>query len=394
MGYSYAAILNHNNRRNKSGKHSIFIRVTVDRKSKYFNLDERIDERFWTGKENRWIKDTHPFAFELNALIKKKLYIIEKYEHRQKLFDNGITLQGISDHFYKKASPNLFNEYVAEFMKTVKGKSPNTLKKYRTFVKYLDEFSPRIGFGQLNEVLFQSFAAWLQEKKDLIGVTVYKYFDPFKVIVKQAVKDGYLEKNPFQYADLAVKATRGKRVYLEIEEITKLKNAEIPSDRQDLCETRDHWLFCFYAAFYYSDLRGLKWENVKNTEFGYCIIAERYKNENSFVAPVHKFPLATQILEKQKGKDSEYVFPGVISEQKYNDKLKDLAVCAGINKKLMNKTARHSAIQFWEAQGLETQHVAKMAGHTKESTTKEYYGLTARDINSRVSRFDFSKIDI
>ncbi len=60
----------------------------------------------------------------------------------------------------------------------------------------------------------------------------------------------------------------------------------------------------------------------------------------------------------------------------------------------MNKTARHSSIQFWEAQGLETQHMAKMAGHTKESTTKEYYELSVRDINSRVAKYDFSEFDI
>ena len=393
MGYSYKAILNKNNRENKTGRHSVFIRITIDRRSKYINLDERIEEKYWTGKENRWVKESYPFAFELNSLIRKKMELLHQFEYRQKLFGNAISHETINEYFSKKADPNVFNEYVTEFIKTVRGKSLNTLKKYRTFEKYLNEFNPKLSFTQLNEHLFQSFASWL-EGKGMMGITVLKYFDPFKVIVKQAVKEGYLEKDPFTYADLGVKPTKGKRVYLELEEITKLKNAKIPKDRPDLRDTLDHWLFCFYASFYYSDLRGLKWENVKNTEFGYCLIAERYKNENAFIAPVHKFPLAIQILERQKGKDPEYVFPGAISEQKYNAKLKDLATLASINKKLMNKTARHSAIQFWEAQGLETQHMAKMAGHTKESTTKEYYELTARDINSRVSRFDFTKIDI
>ena len=81
----------------------------------------------------------------------------------------------------------------------------------------------------------------------------------------------------------------------------------------------------------------------------------------------------------------DLVFPDAISEQKYNDKLKELARLACINKNLMNKTARHSSIQFWEAQGLETQHTAKIAGHCKESTTREYFELSARDINLRVA---------
>ncbi|MEJ0054995.1 MAG: tyrosine-type recombinase/integrase [Bacteroidota bacterium] len=214
------------------------------------------------------------------------------------------------------------------------------------------------------------------------------------MIVKQAVKDGYLEKDPFAHVDLGIRPTKGKRVFLEIEEITKLKNAKVPAGRQDLAEARDHWLFCFYASFYYSDLRGLKWVDVKNTEFGYCIIGERYKNESSFIAPVHKFTHAVHILERQKAKIPTWYFLMPLLNRNSNSKLKDLASLAGINKNLMNKSARHSAIQFWESQGLETQHMAKMAGHTQESTTKEYYDLSARDINNRVARFDFAKFDI
>ena len=181
MGYSYSVILNKENRKNKTGRYTIFIRVTVDRESKYFPLDERIEEKFWVGKENRWIKESHPFSFELNSIVKKKMDILHKYEYRQKLFGNGISLDGITEHFHKKADPNIFNEFVDEFMKSVKGKSETTLKKYRTFVRYLNEFNPRINFSQLNEPLFQKFASWL-EKKGMIGVTVLKYFDPFKVI--------------------------------------------------------------------------------------------------------------------------------------------------------------------------------------------------------------------
>ncbi len=393
MGYSYKVVYNKDNRKNKSGLHSIFIRITVDRKSKYFNLNEKVEEKYWSGKENRWIKESFPFAFQLNTIIKKKLDFLHHYEYQQKVFGNGISMKGLSEFFHKKADPNVFNEYVDEFMKNVKGKSINTMKKYRTFVDYLNEFNSKILFSQLNESLFQSFASWLQQK-GMIGVTVIKYFDPFKVIVKQAVKDGYLEKNPFQYVNLGVQATKGKRVYLEVEEISLLRNLKIPEDRPDLVEPRDHWLFCFYASFYYSDLLKLEWTEIKITERGYCIVADRYKNENAFIAPIHKFPYAIEIIERQRGKDATLVFPGAITEQKYNGKLKDLAKLAGINKNLMNKTARHSSIQFWEAQGLETQHTAKIVGHTKESTTKEYYDLSVRDINLRVAKLDFTSLNL
>ena len=99
MGYSYKALINKNNRDNKTGKHSIFIRITVDRQSKYLNTGEKIEEKYWTDKEGRWIKDSYPFAFELNSLIRKKLHTLQQFEFKQKVFGNGITLQSLCDHY-------------------------------------------------------------------------------------------------------------------------------------------------------------------------------------------------------------------------------------------------------------------------------------------------------
>jgi site-specific recombinase XerD len=395
MGLTYCAIINHNNRKNISGKYGIVIRVTLDRVSRHLATGEKVEDRHWLGKENRWVKDSHPNAYDINEVIKKKFDLINKYVYRQKRFDNPVTLDGIVEFYNKKSDPQRFNEYVADFMLTGLGnRAPNTVKKYRTFVGYLNEFNGNIAFTQLDENLFRKFAAWLRDEKKMLGVTVFKYFDPFKVIVRSAVKDGYLEKDPFLFVDLQIKATKGARVYLEIEEITALKNVCIPTGRKDLASARDHFLFCFYCGFYYSDLLKLTWDAVKLTEFGPVIEAGRSKNSNGYVAPIFKFANATSILEAQKGKDGLLVFPDAISEQKYNAKLKELATLAGISKNLMNKTARHSFIQFYESQGLETQHLGKMVGHTKESTTKHYYELSVRDVSQRVSRFDFTNIDV
>jgi len=228
----------------------------------------------------------------------------------------------------------------------------------------------------------------------LSGSTVIKYFDPFKKIVKHAVKHGYLEKDPFYEVDLGVKRSKAKRDHLEIEEVITLKDVQLPENRLDLEDTRKHWLMCFYAGFYYSDLKKLKWDEIKSSDQGYVIVGSRFKNDQGYIVPIHKFKHAIAIIEEQKGLDSEYVFPGLISDQKYNDKLKVLAKLAGIDRKLTNKMARHSNIQFWESQGMETQFTAVMAGHTDERTTKNYYQLSTRDINARVERFDFSDLGL
>ena len=173
-----------------------------------------------------------------------------------------------------------------------------------------------------------------------------------------------------------------------------MKSHSLPLEHEDLEIIRTSWLMCFYAGFYYKDLKNLSWSNLKRSEYGYMIEGDRTKNNNSYVVPIHKFKHASEIINNQKGLDPALVFPNLISEQKYNDKLKNLASLVGISKKLMNKTARHSFIQFWESQGLATQHTGKMVGHNKEATTKSYYELSARDINERVKGFDFSELGL
>ncbi|WP_339791133.1 site-specific integrase [uncultured Imperialibacter sp.] len=393
MGYSISALVNRSNRKNKSGLYVIQIRVTINRKSKYFSLEEKVDLSSWSGRQGKWVKESHPHNHHINNLISNRINEVYDFIYNQKRFGHPLSLDSVETYLQKSGNRNIFNDYVKSYIREFHFDSLNTVKKYRTFDKHLDEFNPQIPFSALNENLFQAFAQFLSAK-GLTGITVIKYFDPFKKVCKKAIKEGLVERDPFYGIELGVKPTKSKRVYLEIEEIVALRNAKVPAERPDLEETRTHWLFCFYSAFYYSDLRKLEWGEMRSSDQGYVIVGDRYKNEEGYISPVHKFTHATEIIEAQKGKDSKFVFPGIITEQKFNGKLKEVAALAGIDKNLTNKMARHSAVQFWEAQGLETQHTAKIVGHTNERTTKSYYELSIRDINSRVDKFDFSKLGL
>jgi len=119
---------------------SIHIRVAVHRQSIYLNTGERIEERHWSEKENLWVKPTHPVAFEINAIIRHELSLLQKYEYRQKLAGNEITLTGFAEAFKRNADSNSFNTFAENFIKNVRGRSLNTLKKYRTFISYLNQF--------------------------------------------------------------------------------------------------------------------------------------------------------------------------------------------------------------------------------------------------------------
>ncbi len=66
-----AAVLNWRNENNKSGLYPVHIRIKIGNTARYYHVPvpQKIKKEQWSGKDNNWIKPTHPFAFEINNRI-------------------------------------------------------------------------------------------------------------------------------------------------------------------------------------------------------------------------------------------------------------------------------------------------------------------------------------
>jgi hypothetical protein len=66
-----AAVLNWRNDQNKSGLFSVYLRITINRISRYhkIRIPKKIREDEWSQTEDCWVKSSHPFAFEINNKI-------------------------------------------------------------------------------------------------------------------------------------------------------------------------------------------------------------------------------------------------------------------------------------------------------------------------------------
>lgn len=83
-------------------------------------------------------------------------------------------------------------------------------------------------------------------------------------------------------------------------------------------------------------------------------------------------PKALEILQKYKS-DSDYLLPQ-ISNQYFNRTLKEIASILGITKNLTHHTARKTfASTVLLNNNIPIEVVSKLLGHTKISTTQEYY---------------------
>ena len=86
------------------------------------------------------------------------------------------------------------------------------------------------------------------------------------------------------------------------------------------------------------------------------------------------------ILDKYKGKIKENRLLPVLSNQKINAYLKEIADLCGIKKRLSYHTARHTFATMLLSKGVPIESVSKMLGHTNIKTTQIYARITNKKI--------------
>jgi site-specific recombinase XerD len=184
-----------------------------------------------------------------------------------------------------------------------------------------------------------------------------------------------------------VNAFAGKRLsfidvempYLTNEEIQLLINHEFKSER--LAFVRDLFVFCCYTGLAYIDLKMLQKKHFEYSPVSkqYFIKKKRQKTKQPFITPL--FPPAQKILS-DRVEDWQYLNPDnfiftVMSNQKYNSYLKEVAAFCGIEKNLTTHLARHSfATSIALENGVSLESTSKMLGHSKISQTQKYAKVT------------------
>ena len=405
-------LLNYRGKTNKSGLYSIHLRITIQREQRYYKIriPQKVSPSQWSGENDRWVRNTHPYAFEINNRIQERKSNVMQLVKRCYSVNKAITFNAIEREFSRKGERMVVNDYVRNFIE----RPPDTVmltdvtwEKYKAFEKHLDHFQPRILFSEIDEGFIARFRKYLASLEGRNGkmnpATIKSYFDKFKVILMYAARKDYLldlQELKESFGEVKITIPRKKEgQHLEVEEIKKLRDLKFSEREKSLERDRDLFLFQVYTGLYYNDLIALKKDQLFNdVEHGYYIIGERDKNGNPTIIPVFKFPHAQTIINIYRDKDplrhellrSE----SFVEVQVYNRNLKLLAKKAGIFRAMSNKTARHTNAQLWVRFGAERPVLSKMLGHGAEHTTENYYKVSLRDVIEGTKSVNFEKFAI
>ena len=136
----------------------------------------------------------------------------------------------------------------------------------------------------------------------------------------------------------------------------------------------------------YVDVCELRAENIKVSFDGNLwIIKKRHKT--NVTSNIRLLDIPKAILQKYDGKLPDGKILPIISNQKMNDYLKEIATVCGINKKITYHVARHSFATLSISYGVPIESVSKMLGHTNIRTTQIYAKIIDTKLSADMDMF-------
>lgn len=378
-------------RKTKDDLRYIYLRITVESKISEISTKRMWDRNRWNSQSGRAVGKTEDVR-ELNSFLdsfqtkvfQAKKILLEK--------DMSVSAENIKDILTGKDKGARFILEVFEDhnkkMEALVGNefAPGTLERYKTSLEHTRSFikwkyqKQDIELKKLDYEFIAEYSFWFKSIRKCSHNTTVKYLSNFKKIVLSCVKSGWLDKDPFYGFKMVKKEV--ERPYLtgaELQEIIELKTG---IERID--NVRDIFVFSCFTGLAYIDVKNLTMDNITEGVDGKpWIITKRQKTETPTRIPL--LPQALRIMDKYKThrirEIKGSVLP-VLSNQKMNAYLKEIADLCGINKQLTFHTARHTfATSVTLENGVPIETVAKLLGHKSLKQTMHY----ARVIDSKIS---------
>ncbi|VXB47233.1 site-specific integrase [Chryseobacterium sp. 8AT] len=374
-----------------NGTAPIYLRITVDGKAAEIAAKRYIDPKKWDNKSqkavgysqeaktlNSYLKTLEQQVYDFHYLMLKEEDFVTAESLKSKLLGTDVTTRMLIPIFQDH------NDKVEALIG--QDFAPGTLERYKTSLKHTQEFLhwkykiSDIDITKIDHAFIMDYDFWLRSVRKCANNTAVKYIKNFKKIMRLCMANGWLSKDPFLGYKAKIKEV--ERPYLTKEEIQAAYEKEFASDR--LNQVRDIFLFSCYTGLAYVDVVKLSKSHINiGIDGEKWIFTNRQKTGTSTRVPL--LPIAQELILKYEDHPEcvnlNVLFP-VLSNQKMNSYLKEIANVCGINKELTFHIARHTfATTVTLSNGVPIESVSKMLGHKNLKTTQHY----AKILDKKVS---------
>ena len=402
----------------------IRMRVNFASKRIEFTTGYRIDATKWDADKQR-VKNgcsnkLKQSASEINASLLEYYTEIQSIFKRFEVEDVMPTPEQIKEAFNalhkpvseepkpkKEALPCDFFQVFDDFVEDC-GRQNNwtdsTFEKFAAVKNHLTNFREGLTFEFFDERGLNDYVGYLRDVKEMRNTTIGKQLSFLKWFLRWAFKKGVHQNNAYDSYKPKLKSTQKKIIFLTWDELNRLREFKIPSNKQALERVRDVFLFQCFTGLRYSDVFNLRRSDIK----GDHIEVTTVKTSDSLIIELNNHSKA--ILDKYKDVpfENDKVLP-VITNQKMNDYLKELAEMARIdepvrqtyyrgNERIDEVTPKYALLGTHAgrrtficnalALGIPPQVVMKWTGHSDYKAMKPYIDI-ADDIKANaMSKFN------
>jgi integrase len=306
--------------------------------------------------------------------------IVDKYnfpeKYAPKVEEKITTLFPLIERFLKEL-PNRKDKETGLFITT------NTIKQYKVFEKHLRDFAKNtrkkdFDLSGIDQTFYDKFVSFLHGKS-FAQNTVGKTIKILKTILNEATLQGY--NTNLCYNSFHVFKEDIDTVYMDENELQQLKDTDL-SKTPYLDRARDWFLLLAWTGCRFSDLGKVAKTDIKD---GFITFRQQ-KTNNKVTIPLH--PVVLEILEKYN-----YDLPSEISNQRFNEYIKEACRIAGINgtetmtrtkggeqirttfekwEHVSSHTGRRSFCTNMYKRGLPTLMIMSISGHKTEKSFLKY----------------------
>lgn len=375
----------------KNGFTNIYLRITVNGKRAELSIRRKIHLEKWSsdaGKGKGYSQDVQ----ELNhyiEIIKNKIYEIHRtlVNHNKTITATLLRDVYIGKDDNQKMLLDIFQNHNDQVNKLVgKDFASGTAERYRTAKKHTEDYIKLeynlndIPVKDVDHKFITGFEYYLKTERNCAHNTAIKYITNFKKIIRIAYANDWIRKDPFFNWKARLKVVN--REFLTEEEIQKMVDKQLHTLR--LNHVKDIFIFCCFTGLAYSDVKKLSKDNIViGIDGGRWIKIKRTKTDTRSNIPI--LPTAELLIEKYANHpDTENggrLLP-VLSNQKMNAYLKEIADLCEINKNLTFHLARHTfATTVTLTNGVPIESVSKMLGHKSLRTTQHYAKILDRKVS-------------
>ena len=376
---------------NVDGICPIYVRVTILTRRFEFSSNKYIDPKRWS-QEGSNVKGTNEDSRSINSHldnIKSKIYDAEKRLYKKDIVLTSINLKnelfGITEN--KRMLIPIFKDHNNKIKELIgKEYAPGTLERYNTSLKHTINFLEwkyklsDIEISKVDHAFITEYEFYLRSVRNCCNNTAVKYIKNFNKIIKLCIANDWLDKNPF--ANYKSKVKEVERVYLSEGEIQNIINKDFKNERLSL--VRDIFLFSCFTGLAYIDVKNLTKSHISiGIDGDKWIFTHRQKTETASKIPI--LSVTQMIIDKYENHPQsiyeEKLLP-ILSNQKMNAYLKEIAAVCEIEKELTFHIARHTfATTITLTNGVPIESVSKMLGHKNLRTTQHY----AKVLDKKVS---------